>query len=155
MSRLDEAIEFHNQVIEANGRSLQQPRPTEKTIRATENALGFSFPPSFRRFIVKSRYYGSIEEDLNPPLSLVSLNRLFHEDSNEHYLPKFLILFMGGHDGDCNCFDSRFRDESGECPVVYWDAENMREQDVESLQPTYANFLEFLEFITAYQLKRL
>jgi hypothetical protein len=162
MSKIDDAIDFYNEVCEANYdkmadqsiRPAPLPRHTEETIRATEDALGFMFPPTFRQFIIKSRYYGFIQKDLNHPHSLVYTNRWIHED-NEWYLPKFLILFMGGHDGDCNCFDSRFRDENGECPVVYWDAENMREQDIEGLKPTHTSFLEFLEFITAYKLNRL
>ena len=160
---LDDTIDFYNEVTEAiydkmpdqSIRPVPQPRPTEETIQATEAALGFTFPPTFRRFIVRARYYLSITADLNHPYSLVYENQWLHEKSEEYYLPKFLILFMGGHDGDCNCFDSRFRDENGECPVVYWDAENMTEKDIEGLKPTHSSFLEFLAFITEHELKRL
>ncbi|RYX82174.1 hypothetical protein EON83_20880 [bacterium] len=151
---IDELVDLDNQVTEVSGWRVEQPRPEEATVSATEEALGFQFPPTFRHFIANSRYYAGITQDVNRPLGLVWFNRLFH-GGGDYYLPDFLILFMGGHDGACYCFDSRFRDESGECPVVYWDAEEMGEQDVESLHSKHMTFVQFLESIVDNELKRL
>lgn len=107
---------------------------------AVEEALGFRFPPSFRRFLFLNPYYCWRE--------MVHENEVFHERDEDGFLPEFLILFMGGPDGDCSCFDSRSRGEDGEVPVVYWDSESMTEADIGTLQPLYSSFAGYLQFLT-------
>ena len=143
---LDELIQLYSMAVEERGRAVVQPRQSEAEVEAMEEALSFRFPPSFRRFLFTCPYYAW--------RALMAENEVYHERDEDGFLPEPLILFMGGPDGDCICFDSRSRGEDGEVPVVYWDLENMNEGDIGTLQPLYSSFIGYLQFLTDYLIGR-
>jgi len=157
MSELDYAIKLYNLATEewSQGRAIKNPLPSDSDIKAVEDTLSFIFPPSFRRFLELCPYYGGLQpRAATYPLSIIWDNRIYHEESEDGFLPQFLVLFMGAHDGDCECFDSRLRDKNGEVPIVFWEYYEMTEDDTIDLQARYANFLEYLKFITDLKLTR-
>ena len=152
---IDYAIDFYILATEElyGQRALKSPIATESAVEATEIALSFQFPPTFRRFIQRCPYFSGISCQTYKPGGIVWDNEWYHEQSENGFLPAFLILFMGGHDGDCYCFDSRIRDKHGECPVVYWDYGSMNSDDISGLKPLHDDFLHHLKFLTGYKIE--
>ncbi len=127
--------------------------PTEASIESINRALGIVLPPAFIRFARECPIYGtwfaSIGEDFESFMHILELNRLFHEaegdESNDPLpcdpLPSWLVMINHGHDGDCDCYDTRIRNEqTGDYRIQYWrDRKGPRNR-------TWNTFHEYLEF---------
>ncbi|MDB6067869.1 MAG: hypothetical protein JWR26_4077 [Pedosphaera sp.] len=104
------------------------PTPTAQSIAHINRDLGIELPQSFvdfsRQCDCYDAYFNSIGEDYESDSHILTRNRVFHGDAEGYSapLPPYLILLTSGHDGDCDCFDTRTRNPAGEYPIVYWDA---------------------------------
>jgi hypothetical protein len=123
------------------------PAPTTQSIAYVNRSLGIELPPSFVEFSRKcdcfGAYFGSIGEDYDSDWHILTRNRVFHTDAEGYTpLPSHLVLINSGHDGDCDCFDTRFRDSGGEYSIVYWDATAGPDFTPSESLPTFYHFLE-------------
>ncbi len=119
--------------------NLETPAKKEE-IDAAEAELGTTFPPLFRRFLM--RWNGGTAHDTciygvgtNDDFDLVELNERGRADD----LPKHLIGFAATIQGEIYCFDTSKRGQSGDTPVVLLDADGGKH--FEAAQ----GFIEFLE----------
>lgn len=102
--------------------------PTEASIREINKVFGIVLPPAFIRFARECPIYGtwfaSIGEDFESFMNIVELNRVFHQPEGDEPgdpLPPWLIMINHGHDGDCDCLDSRtYNEPTGEYLIQHW-----------------------------------
>jgi hypothetical protein len=91
-------------------------------------------------------WFASIGEDFENPMHILNLNRIFHTEPGDGYmpLPEPLVLINHGHDGDCDCIDTRVQNAEGEYSIIYWDC-----QASSSFVPTelFASYPLYLESI--------
>ncbi len=131
--------------------------PTAKSIAAINRKLGISLPASYIAFAKACPHYGaayaSIGDDYSNENHIISLNEYFHHEAAEQRtgLPAWAILINHGHDGDCDCLDTRHFDAAaGEYPVIYcevpvWESEPTDTVVHESLvDKTFSAHLESL-----------
>lgn len=88
-------------------------------------------------------WFGGLGDDFDHPAHMLSLNQEFHDPEQEEGdapLPEHLVLLNHGHDGDCDCWDTRSINPTGEHPIVYYDFA-MREASVDA----HSSFLSYLE----------
>jgi hypothetical protein len=110
-------------------RGRPAPTPTAQSIARINRDLGIELPQSFvdfsRQCDCYDAYFNSIGEDYESDSHILTRNHVFHGDAEGYNapLPPHLILLNSGHDGDCECFDTRTRNPAGEYPILYWDAE--------------------------------
>jgi hypothetical protein len=103
--------------------------PTVESVHRINHELGIKLTESFLDFAGRCDYYGvcfaSIGEDFESPIHILNLNRIFHTDNGDGYtpLPETLVLLNHGHDGDCDCIDTRVQNVEGEYSIIYWDCE--------------------------------
>jgi hypothetical protein len=124
--------------------------PTVESVRRINHELGVRLPESFLDFARRCDCYGvwfaSIGEDFESPTHILNLNRIFHTDYGDGYmpLPEPLVLINHGYDGDCDCIDSSVQNAEGEYSIIYWDCEASS-----SFVPTelFASFPLYLERI--------
>jgi SMI1 / KNR4 family (SUKH-1) len=126
--------------------------PTDESITFINRELGIKLPQSFVDFARQCDCYGwyfnSIGEDYDSYWHILTRNRVFHTDAEGYTpLPGHLIIIDSGHDGDCNCFDTRVCESAGEYPIVYWDGE-AGPDFVPS--PGFPTFPDFLEIVATY-----
>ena len=102
--------------------------PTTSSIQRIERDLGIRIPADFIHLAAACPSYGSwlasIGNDFNNGSHITKLNPLFHESSppeEEGYaaLPPHFIMLNHGHDGDCDCWDTRAITPAGEHRIVY------------------------------------
>jgi hypothetical protein len=102
--------------------------PTTQSLDRIREDLCIRIPDDFVRLAAACPSYGSwlasIGDDFDIGSHIIKLNTLFHESvspEEEGYavLPKHLIMFNHGHDGDCDCWDTRVTTACGEHPIVY------------------------------------
>lgn len=103
--------------------------PTQVSIETIHRELGIRIPEDFVRLATSCPSYGSwlasLGEDFENGWRITRLNELFHDarrmddGENSQALPKHLVMLNHGHDGDCDCWDTRVVTASGEHPVVY------------------------------------
>ena len=116
-----ELIELNNDKADFEG-----PKPEELILKA-EQALGFTFPPTYRRFLSHlgcggfggTEIYGAITDEFSDsgiPDAIWLTLRKRHDENN----PSSLIIIAETGDGGDYAIDcSRFTDES-ENPIVEW-----------------------------------
>lgn len=114
-------------LIDSSEKSDFRGPQSESLIAHAENALGISFPPTYRRFL--SRYgrggfsgyefYGVISEDFEnsgiPDAIWLTLRHRKIED-----LPKSIILISDMGDGGYYAIDISQKSADGDSPVVEW-----------------------------------
>ena len=143
--------------------SFQAEPPTFDSVNHINQALGIKLPDSFIQFATACPHYvvwfASIGDDFDSPLHIVRLNELFHAPSGDvaDYLPPWLVMFNYGHDGDCDCFDSRVLQESGEHPLFYYSVSLSSPQrqpfEPRPLNQTFHDYLEELATRMAHDYK--
>ena len=123
---------------------LGRTRRSAEDVAAAEAALGVKLPPSYHNLVTS---VGPADFDwvywpgneLPPGLDLVRIN-------TRALWPEFLVAVCGDGGGDEACFDTRFRDPSGEYPIVRWNHETNDEHSTEfkGLAPDLGTFLLIL-----------
>lgn len=111
-------------------------------------------PPAFVQLSQMCPGYGgwfaSIGEDYRGPVHILSLNHAFRTpDDPDDYsegapysaLPEHLTLINHGHDGDCDCWDTRRKSPEGEHPIIYFSL-----TAPEFVHPTYS-FTSFHQYV--------
>jgi hypothetical protein len=109
-------------------RAYKAQPPTETSIGKINRSLGIVLPQAFIRFSRECPIYGtwfaSIGEDFESFMHIVELNRVFHQPEGDEPgdpLPPWLVMINHGHDGDCDCYDTRTRNElTGDYLIQYW-----------------------------------
>lgn len=111
--------------------------PTEVSIERINRSLGIVLPPVFIKFARECPIYGtwfaSIGEDFESFMHLLELNRVFHEaegDEPGDPRPPWLVMINHGHDGDCDCLDSRtYKERTGDYLIQHWRDRRGRENE--------------------------
>lgn len=122
--------------------------PTAGSLGRISADLGIALPPDLISVARECPSYGGwfarLDEDFESPLHIVRLNRVFHGTDGEDdgpVLPEHLVLLNHGHDGDCDCWDTRSVGDSGEHPIIYVDLEG----DLEAKEAGFPTFKDYLE----------
>lgn len=121
---------------------------TDEELHSLESTIGIEFPKSFKYLLKYKHYY-----------SLVLKDKAIHLISNipertlqglelgllENWYPKNLIelgyiYFAEFHDYGLLCFDSNFKEDDNEFPIVYFNQE-----DLSQAHPYAENFRDLLE----------
>ena len=104
--------------------------PTDDQILSAEETLGACLPSSYITFLreweghVLDRWEPLvIDGTLQGSIGIVNMNRELRALGH----PRFLIAFYDSGCGDYQCFDSRTRDEGGECLIYLWRHRGSRE----------------------------
>jgi hypothetical protein len=126
MLTLDQLVALH-----ALGFSVEYPgcrasAPSAASISRINHTLGIVLPHIFIEFAERCPAYSgshfvSIGEDFENPRHILNLNEEFHV-TEPPCVPPWLIVVTHVYDGDCDGFDSRHHDDSGEYPFMHWDA---------------------------------
>lgn len=119
--------------------------PTAESIARIQRELSVRIPDEFVRLAAACPSYGSwfasIGPDFDSSHHITRLNDLFHDGRQLHdgqdgpALPAHLVMLNHGHDGDCDCWDTRIVLPSGEHPIV-----SVR---VDAQEPSGAQFQSF------------
>lgn len=122
---------------------------TAEVIERAESALGFSFPPSFRAWLLENNGLKGIfpvEDARDPRTAAHSIVREYRgwreglaDFEDGEYPDVTRLLPFATTEGDYYCLDfSRIRPD-GECPVVYWSHETGKCKTIAS------QFTQFLD----------
>src|SRR5947209_16353 len=108
----------------ATERRLQQVAPpTPRSVETIQRELRVTIPDDYVRIATACPTYGGllagIGEDYHHDIHILRLNAVFHAGVCSPALPRRFVLVDHGHDGDCDCWDTRETTSSGEHPVVY------------------------------------
>lgn len=124
--------------------------PKQSQIDVAERALKLTFPPGFRVFLDSAGSYQLpfwqtywVGDDSLGYRNIVKANRCIREEVDEP-LPPFLVTFAPSGGGDHECFDTRYPDERGEYPIIFWDHEMSAAENMADLEPLYSSFAEWL-----------
>ena len=117
-----------------------------------ERELGVRIPADFVKLATACPSYGtwfaSIGNDFDRPSHIIMVNALFHDARQLHdgndgpALPAYLVMLNHGHDGDCDCWDTRVLAAAGERPIVY-----VRLDAPERLHARFATFRSYIEHL--------
>jgi antitoxin YobK len=120
----------------------------ELVIRAAEQALGISFPPTYRRYLAElgagnfgsSEIYGVIEADFAesgiPDGIWYTLRQ-----RREHGLPERLVIIASNEYGPLLCLDLGATPAGAEAPVVLYDGEiSAGEPQTETVAQDFGTF---------------
>lgn len=122
---------------------------TEASINHISHELGIIIPHEFvllsQQCPVYGGWFASIGEDYNGPVHILGLNELFHTaDEDYEALPSHLVLLNHGHDGDCDCWDTRCISKDGEHPIVYFSLTSPERQLEHYKFESFSQYLEHL-----------
>ncbi len=127
------------------------PPPTPEQILEAENQLNIKFPPSFLVFLEKAGAYQLpfwetywVGDESLGYRNIVTANHRERNDPTVE-LPDFLITFHDNGCGDNLCFDTRHPNSEGEYPIVFWDHELSRDDNLNNLSPLYPDFTSWLQ----------
>jgi SMI1-KNR4 cell-wall len=140
-----EAIEMLKQV------SIDLPNacrgPTAQELIEAESFLEAPLPPAFKVFLAHAGSYRLpyweifwVGDHSPGDYDIIEANRSEREDADPA-LPSFLITFHNNGMGDQLCFDTRFPDQTGECPIVFWDHELSVDQKIDVVAGNFAEWL--------------
>jgi hypothetical protein len=112
--------------------------PTAQSIQRIQRELGITIPDDYLRIAAACSSYGGwlagIGDDYDHGCHILRLNSAFHSHSDSPALPPHFVLLNHGHDGDCDCWDTREVTSSGEHPIVYVGLDGMRPCCVERFE---------------------
>jgi len=108
--------------------------PTNASVKRIEKELNIHVPEDYVRLAKACGLYtvalASIGEDYQSSDHILSLNRDFHGEISQDLfgamLPPYLVIINHGHDGDCDCWDTREVTSVGEHPIIYFPLEGDR-----------------------------
>jgi hypothetical protein len=131
--------------------------PTPVSIERIYTEMGVRIPDDFVRLAVACPSYGSwlasIGDDFDSVGHITQFNQVFHDSRRLHdgedgpALPRHLIMLNHGHDGDCDCWDTRVVTASGEHPIVYVCLEA---QTLESYGTPFQSFRAYAEYFALH-----
>jgi antitoxin YobK len=117
-------------------------------VAAAEEALGLSFPPTYRRFLAElgagavagREFYGAIDENFDDS-SIPDGIWLTLDERKRFGFPKHLVIVGDTGMGEYYVLDTSHRDADGECPVAIWVAGESKEGDVLGMvAPDFGSF---------------
>lgn len=150
MYSISELAELFDYGAQMYGKVSKAKAPTKSSIKKITSILKVKLPDSFIEFANISKKYSiwfsSLGEDYDNPFHILNVNNLF---DNNLTLPKYLVAFNLGYDGDYDCFDTRSINELGEHPLVYYSLDEISEKE-EALILLEQSFIAYL---TNYSLK--
>ncbi len=104
--------------------------PTPRSVQRIQRELGVIIPNDFVRIATACPTYGvwlaGIGEDYDHGIHILRLNAVFHAKGDSPVLARHFVLLDHGHDGDCDCWDTREKTSSGEHPIVYVGLDGVR-----------------------------
>ncbi|MFM8221301.1 MAG: SMI1/KNR4 family protein [Planctomycetaceae bacterium] len=146
MANLEQAL----QLIAENEAEAEFVGPRdEHLIELAEEALGFSFPPTFRRFLKEKgcgsiaglEVYGLISNNFSNS-SVPNGIWLTLDERKSSMLPETLILISDAGEGGYYAIDRRQQDSRGESPVIIWvPGESTVGGQVEQIAADFGSFL--------------
>jgi len=125
---------------------------TSEDLDVLESELGLVFPPLYRDFLQYMHFFGLTEfgvrfEQHLPGEWIKKLRRLYswyrEQITRMHLLPIGDESMM---DAGPVCFDTRARDDDGDCPIVFWDHEWVGSD--REVQPMFSSFGKILQCLT-------
>ena len=129
--------------------------PTRPSIDRIQRELGITIPEDFVRLAKACPSYGgwlaSIGRDYKRPVHILSLNESFHTAEDGGSLPRHFVLLNHGHDGDCDCWDTRAVTASGELRIVYVSLDS---PESESAQSRFESFRDYIEHFVLHHAPR-
>jgi hypothetical protein len=133
--------------------------PTPESLSRIQRTLGIGVPEDFARLAAACPSYGvwfaSIGDDFGSSGHIVMLNELFHDGRRLHdghdgpALPPHFVMLNHGHDGDCDCWDTRVVTAAGEHPIVY-----VRLEVAATAHPSGVRFESFRTYVEEFALRR-
>jgi hypothetical protein len=132
---------------------------TDGNLNELERETGLPFPPLYRDFL-KYRHFVDLTEagvrfERHLPNDWVKILRgaYFHSWPRERILDVGLLPFGSESQMDAGpvCFDTRHRNEDGDCPVVFWDHEWVGdEKEVRPLFSSSAKMFGCLSIVASH-----
>lgn len=128
---------------------------TETDLDRLEGILQLRFPPSYRAFLQYRHFYALTEGGVRFERHVIgrwedTLLDLYESWDPERIVGIGLIPFGSETFMDAGpvCFDTRRRQQDGECPVVFWDHEWIgRENEVQPMFSSSRKMFEALRFL--------
>ncbi|MEW2188234.1 SMI1/KNR4 family protein [Streptomyces cellulosae] len=118
-----------------------------ETMAAAEDALGISFPPSYRYLIEEFGTWDIAGEEFlgvytTPAMGSTLLGSVAEtlDARNQYGMPPNLIVVMFDGMGGLVALDSSHVDQQGEYPVVVWNPGVMHSEDAERLGEAFGPF---------------
>lgn len=135
--------------------------PTRRSVKRIREILGVRIPDAYLQVAAACPNYGAylngIGEDYDHDVHMLRLTQWFRSASVPP-LPSHYVLLSHGHDGDCDCWDTREVEASGEHPIVHVSLETGYGDAPPQVQITdirYASFASYLRSITIHYAERL
>lgn len=126
------------QVIERLGFEVSIDDKLDKQIKKVEEQLNIQLPPSLKTAWKSIPTFDSFE--LLGIDNIVEVNQWTEDIETFFNPPPYLLIvdISAAIDDDFVCLDTRYPDENGEYPVVYWDSYNAKVYDlsIEELKNT-------------------
>jgi hypothetical protein len=120
--------------------------PTPESVDRINRELDITLPCDYVRLAAACPTYGSwlagIGEDFDHGCHILQLNAAFHAEDEPPALPRHFLLLNHGHDGDCDCWDTREKANADEHPIVYICLESDSQQ---SIGPRFESFRSYIE----------
>ena len=131
--------------------------PTQRSIERIRESLGVRIPDAYVQVATSCPNYGAylngIGEDYDQGIHMLRLTQWFRSAAVPP-LPSYYVLICHGHDGDCDCWDTReVVAASGEPPIVHVSLEEGYGDTPPRVQVSdirYASFADYLTSITVY-----
>src|SRR6267378_8056348 len=117
MLTLDQLVDLYVVGFSAEYPGCRASAPTAASTSRINSTLGIVLPPVFVAFAQKcaaysGSYFASIGEDYGNPRHILSVNEEFHARVATWCVPFSFIIVSHIYDSDCDCLDTRRRNES-------------------------------------------
>jgi hypothetical protein len=133
MMPFDKLVDLFRIVTDSRSRGdwVAGKPPTEGSIERIQKELRIRIPEDYMRLASACPSYAvllaSIGDDFDNGYHILYLNRGFHDGAiSKPPLAQHFVLLDHGHDGDCDCWDTREMAPSGEHPIIYVGLEGER-----------------------------
>jgi len=124
--------------------------PTPGSVERIQRELSITIPEDYVSVAAACASYGSwlagLGDDYENNCHILALNTVFHTADETPALSNHFILLNHGHDGDCDCWDTRELTSKGEHPIVYINLESG------NLHATGKQFTSFRSYIEQFAL---
>ena len=121
--------------------------PSSSSINRINTELSIQLPRSLIQFVKRysgySKWVLSLDLDSGHSENIITMNNLFHEKSDNGWIPEWFIMINSGHDGVCWGFDTRNRGgDTDEYPVLCWNYDEGRDFKPTEVYIDFPNYLE-------------